>query len=78
MVLVEWPAVMAAIAPRLVQPGIGIVFHSGHAAVTVNTSHALGRHGIAQALGLWAGMTVITAIQSIGNFIRMLVMHCMG
>ena len=39
MILVVLPTVVACVAARLVQPGIGVVFHISHATMTVNACH---------------------------------------
>ena len=40
MILVVLSAVMAAVTAWLVQPRIGIIFHSGHPAVAINAGHS--------------------------------------
>ncbi len=75
-VLVVFAIVMAGIAARLVQPGVGVLFDLLHGAVAAGAVQVvLAGHDIAQALGGRARVAVIATVSILGYFIGMLFMH---
>lgn len=70
---------MAAIAARLIQPGVGILTDLLHAPVTVSALHSVhAGHHISQALGLWSRVAVVAARSAIGADTGVLFVHCIG
>ena len=59
---------MAGVAPRFIEPGIGVLSDLAQGPVAVDTGHSFLKHGIPQTLGLRAGVTLITAVYRVGDF----------
>lgn len=56
-----------AVAPRFIEPGIGILGDLVHAAMTGDASQPFLEHGIPQAFGDWTGMALIATVHRIGE-----------
>ena len=59
---------MTGVTPRFIEPGIGILGNLIQIPMTIGAGHPIPEHDIPQALGVWAGVALVAAVDRAGDY----------